>query len=131
MRDTSSDKVEPDTITVVGHARLPQSLSPVDAAVILVELEVQREDGLIVDLHVSGALPGAARLLAGLLVGKTIDRDFGTALHDFQRRYVGPPQKAIATALSSAQESYQRYLRQSGLGTYFSRHARPPDEGLR
>jgi hypothetical protein len=131
VRDARPEKVGPDSIIVVGHARLPQSLSPIDSSVILVELEVQREDGLIIDLYVSGSLPGAARLLASLLVGQNIDRDFGGALHNFQRRYVGPPQKAIATALSSAQESYQRYLRQSGLGTYFSRHARPPDEGLR
>jgi hypothetical protein len=131
VRDTRADKVGPDTIIVVGHARLPQSLSPVEASVILVELEIQREDGLITDLYVSGSLPGAARLLTGLLAGKSIDRDFGAALHDFQRRYVGPPQKAIATALSSAHESYQCYLRQSGLGAYFSSRARPLDEGLR
>ena len=131
MRDARPEKAAPDSIIVVGHARLPQSLSPIDASVILVELEVQREDGLIIDLYITGSLPGAARLLASLLVGKNIDRDFAGALHDFQRRYVGPPQKAIATALSSAQESYQRYLRQSRLGTYFSSHARPPDEGFR
>jgi len=131
VRDAPPGNVETDTIIVVGHARLPQSLSSADASNVLVELEVRREDGTIISVHFSAPLPGAARLLTGLLAGKNIDRDFDAALREFQRHYVGPPQKAIATALSSAHESYQRYLRQGGLGAYFSSRVRPSEEGLR
>jgi hypothetical protein len=131
VRDASPGSVEADTLIVVGHARLPQSLSPADAASVLVELEVRREDGVIVNAYFSAALPGAARLLASLLAGKSIDRDFDAARREFQRRYVGPPQRAIATALAGACESYERHRRQSGLGAYFSHRMRPPDERLR
>ena len=129
VSENRANAVGRDTIIVVGHARLPQSLSPIDAPIILMELEVQPEDGLILDLCVSGSLPGATRLLTALLVGKNIGSDFDAAVREFQRRYVGPPQKAIATALGSAYESYRRYLRQSGFEAYFSRP--PQDEGLR
>lgn len=115
-----------DTVIFVGHARLPQSLSPIDTPVILVELEVDGEDGVIVDLDISGTLPATRRLLTSLLVGKNMEGDFDSALHKFQRRYMGPPQKAISTALSSAQESYQRYLRQRSFGPFSVDRAGPP-----
>jgi len=131
VRDALPGNIERDTAIVVGHARLPQSLSSGDAATVLVELEIRRQDSIIVSVYFSAALPGTARLLTGLFAGKNIDRDFDAALREFQRRYVGPPQKAIATALGCAYESYQRSLRQSGLGAYFSHRVGPPDEGLR
>lgn len=131
MSEIRPGAIGADTVIVVGHARLPHSLSPIDTQIILIELEVEPEDGSIVDLRISGALPGATRLLTALLSGKNIERDFDGAIREFQRRYVGPPQKAIVTALGSAYESYRRYLRQSGFGAYFSRHIPPQDEGLR
>jgi hypothetical protein len=115
-----------DTIILVGHARLPQSLSSVDTSVILVELEVESVGDLIVDLEISGALPTAARLLTSLLVGKSMEGDFGSALQEFQRRYVGPPQRAIATALNGARESYHRYVRQRRLGPFSVDRFGPP-----
>lgn len=128
MNDTRPKGSRADTVVIVGQARLPQSLSPVGGPAILVELEVEREDGVIAEVHLGGFLPGAGRLLADLLVGKHMQRDFGLALDEFQHRYVGPPQKAISTALSNAHESYERYLRQSRLEPFFSSRTSPRGE---
>jgi len=130
MSDTRPDRVRTDTVVLVGHARLPQSLSSIDAPVILVELEVERETGLILDLDISGALPAARRLLVSLLVGKDIGSAVGPALRDFKRRYVGPPQKAISTALSAAHESYERHSRQRTLEPFPSSRPAPWEENL-
>jgi hypothetical protein len=126
MNQTTPDSLEPETVVIVGHARLPQGLSTIDAPVIVVELEVQREDGLIVDLDISGTLPAAKRLLVSLLVGKHMQSDFAPALHDFHRRYLGAPQKAISTALTSAHESYERSVHHADFAPFSPRRFGPP-----
>jgi Domain of unknown function (DUF3870) len=115
-----------DTVIVVGHARLPQSLSSSETPIVLAELEVQQGDGQIIELHLGGALPGATRLLRALLIGKNIETDFDAALREFQRSYIGTPQRAIVTALTSAQDSYKRHFRQSSFGPNPFTHRNPP-----
>ena len=107
-------------MVVVGHVRLPQSLCPPEGPTILIELEVGSEDGLITGVNLSGPLPSAGRLLTSLLVGRSMETDYGQALLEFQRSYIGPPQKAICTALNAAQESYRRRFRRAQFEPLFS-----------
>ena len=130
MSDTRPDRVRTDTVVFVGHARLPQSLSPIDAPVILIELEVERETGLILDLDISGALPGRQAPPRQSARRQEHRSDIGPALREFQRRYVGPPQKAISTALSAAHESYERYLRQRSFEPFPSSRPAPWENSL-
>ncbi len=111
MSNAESEEADQERLVFVGHARLPQSLSPSDAPIVLVELEVEGEDALITAVEVSGPLPAANRLLTSLLLGRSLRTEFDAATAEFQRRYAGPPQRAICTALNNAHEVYLRYLR--------------------
>ena len=62
------------TVVFVGHARLPQSLAPRDAAaVISIELETDVASGAIVSASVRGVLPLGARLMEEMLAGHNIN----------------------------------------------------------
>jgi hypothetical protein len=107
------------TIVCVGYARLPQSLSPLGASVILVEMEVDPVEELVVGIAVVGFATKASELLADILVGRRArGDDLAACVQEFQRRYVGAPQKAISTGVMNAYESYQRYLRQASREFY-------------
>ncbi len=103
------------SLVFVGHARLPQSLAPGDAPIVLVELEVEGKDGLVTAVEVSSPLPAANRLLTRLLLGRSLETDYEDAVGEFQRQYLGPPQRAICTALNNACELYRRHLRRGRL----------------
>lgn len=120
MNNAEIEEGNQEKLVFVGHARLPQSLSPGDAPIILVELEVEGEDALITAVEVSGPLPAANRLLTGLLLGRSLQTDYDAAVGEFQRRYMGPPQKALCTALNNAHELYYRHLRRSRLEPFLS-----------
>ena len=120
-----SGEASRDTTIFVGHARLPQSLSSLGSpAVVLVEMEVDPASGLVVEVATSGFITRAESLLSHILVGRSLQEGLASAIWEFQRRYVGAPQKAICTAVTNAYEAYQRYMRQeasdlsltSGLG---------------
>ena len=72
----------------------------------LVELEVEGEDGSDTAVDVSGPLPAANRLLTQPACRQEhADATTRPRCGEFQRHYIGPPQKAICTALNSAYES--------------------------
>jgi hypothetical protein len=120
MNNAEIEESSQDKLVFVGHARLPQSLSPSDAPIILVELEVAGENDLITAVEVSGPLPTANRLLACLLLGRSMQTDYEAAVVEFQRRYMGPPQRALCTALNNAHELYLRHLRRSRLEPFLA-----------
>jgi len=103
------------TVIFVGHARLPQSLTPRDSsAVVSVELETDNSSGEIVSVG-AHAVPGlATRLLESVLMGHNINESPLDLAEEIRRRYVCPSQKAVSTAVINAFEAYQRY-RQAGL----------------
>lgn len=106
------------TVVCVGYARLPQSLSPLGASIILVEMEVDVVEERVVGITLGGFPTKASDLLSDILVGRRLRDDLNGTLQEFQRRYVGAPQKAICTAVMNAYESYERYLRQSSREFY-------------
>ena len=98
------------TVVFVGHARLPQSLAPRDAAaVISIELETDVASGAIVSASVRGVLPLGARLMEEMLAGHNINDGPQGPVEELHRRYVCPSHKAMCTALANAYEAYQRY----------------------
>jgi hypothetical protein len=110
---STSGETREDTMIFVGHARLPQSFSPLGAsATVLVEMEVVPTSGLVVEIATSGFITRAEALLSHILVGRSLQEGLSAAILEFQRRYVGAPQKAICTAVANAYEAYQRYMRQ-------------------
>ncbi len=119
MSNGGNETNDQSRFVFVGHARLPQSLALREAPALLVELEVEGEDSLVAAVEVSSPLPAANRLLARLLLGRSLRTDYEEALVEFQRQYLGPPQKAICTALNSAYELYQRHLRRSHVEPFF------------
>jgi len=120
MSNARGESDNQSKLIFVGHARLPQSLALSDAPIVLIELEVEGEDALVTAVEVSSPLPAANRLLADLLLGKSLQTDYDDAVGEFQRQYMGPPQKAICTALSNAYDLYRRHLRRSRLEPLFS-----------
>lgn len=103
------------TVIFVGHARLPQSLTPRDSsAVISVELETDISSGAIVAASVRGVLPLGSRLMEEVLAGRNINDGAQGPAEELRRRYVCPSHKAMCTALANAYDAYQRY-RQIGV----------------
>ncbi|MGD0115088.1 MAG: DUF3870 domain-containing protein [Dehalococcoidia bacterium] len=76
------------SLVFVGHARLPQSLAPGDAPIVLVELEVEGKDGLVTTVEVSSPLPAAKRLLTRLLLGRSLETDYEDAMGEFQQPFL-------------------------------------------
>ncbi len=98
------------TVIFVGHARLPQSLTPRDASpVVSVELETDVKSGVIVGVAARAVPELGMRLLAEVLNGRNINDSPLEATEEIRRRYVCPSQKALSTAVLNAFESYVRY----------------------
>ena len=98
------------TVIVVGHARLPQSLAPRDSsALVSMELEVDTAMGAIVGIAPKAVPELGTRLLASILLGHNINDGPASAVDEIRRRYICPSQKAVSTAVVNAFEAYQRY----------------------
>ncbi len=98
------------TVIFVGHARLPQSLTPRDASpVVSVELETDVKSGVIVGVAARAVPELGMRLLAEVLSGRNINDGPLEAAEEIRRRYICPSQKALSTAVLNAFESYNRY----------------------
>ena len=98
------------TVIFVGHARLPQSLSPRDASpVVSVELEVNIASGDILGISARAVPELGTKLLATVLLGHNINDGPLHAMAEIRRRYICPSQKAVCTAVANAFEAYHRY----------------------
>lgn len=103
------------TVIFVGHARLPQSLTPRDSSsVVSVELETDNGSGEIVSVGAKAVPDLGTKLLESVLLGHNINESPLELADEIRRRYVCPSQKAVSTAVINAFEAYQRY-RQAGL----------------
>jgi hypothetical protein len=98
-------------MTFVGQARLPQSCNCTGSGVVCVALEVDPASGQVVGLGSQGILPCCGLLLQEVLPGHNLDRGLEEALQEMQRRFVGPPQKAVCTAIANAYEAFLRTCR--------------------
>lgn len=99
-----------ETVIFAGHARLPQSLAPRDAsAVVSVELEVDVASGAILGMAATAVPQLGSKLLANVLLGRSISDGSFQAVAEIRRRYICPSQKAVCTAIANAFEAYQRY----------------------
>jgi hypothetical protein len=104
------------TVIFVGHARLPQSLAPVGAPpVVSVEIEVDMRRRQAVEVATRGILPRAEALLRDILLEGDLDASVRILLDALQKRYVGPPQRAIMTAVANAYEAYVRFCQQQAV----------------
>lgn len=95
-----------------GHARLPQPLSGLNpAGIVTVELEVDEDDGTVVDVVVGGFPTKAGDVVCRLLSHRNLNEEFAATMEELPRRYVGLPQKALCTALQNAYDAYKRHVR--------------------
>ena len=107
---------EEGTVIFVGHARLPQSLAPVGASpVVSVEIEVDMRRRQAVEIATRGLLPRAEALLRDILLEGDLDTSVRILLDALPKRYVGPPQRAIMTAVANAYEAYVRFCQQQAV----------------
>lgn len=98
------------TVIFVGHARLPQSLTPRDTSqVVSVELETDVKSGVIVGVAARAVPELSMRLLAEVLSGRNINDGPLEAAEEIRHRYICSSQKALSTAVLNAFESYNRY----------------------
>ena len=98
------------TVIFVGHARLPQSLTPRDASPVgSVELEADVSSGAIVGVAAKAIPELGARLVAAVLNGRNINDSPLEAIEEIRHRYICPSQKALSTAILNAFEAYNRY----------------------
>lgn len=103
------------TVIFVGHARLPQSLAPRDASLVIsVELEADISSGAIVGVGAKAVPELGARLVSEVLMRHNINDSPLQATEEIKRRYICPSQKALSTAVLNAFEAYNRY-RQAGI----------------
>ena len=91
---------QPTTI-FVGLAQLPQPLVAV-ATDVAVELEVERDSRTIVAAASSLNFTCLERLLAEVLVGRTVDSAAGSTARELDARYSAAFTKAVATAVQAA-----------------------------
>jgi len=109
------------TAIFVGHGRLPQSIGLIGSStVVSVEIEVDLDTHKIVHVDSSGLLPRAGALLQELLQDGDLDGRIDTVLENLQRRYVGPCQRAMCSAVANAYEAYLRYGRQATMAPAIS-----------
>lgn len=99
-------------MTFVGQARLPQSCTCTGSGAVCVALEVDPASGQVVGLGSQGIMPCCGPLLQEVLLDRNLDRGLEEALQELQRRFVGPPQKAVCTAIANAYEAFLRSCRQ-------------------
>ena len=116
MQDASaplpSDGHKTGAVIFVGHARLPQSIGLIDcSSVVSVEIEVDLATREVLHVDAKGVLPMAEALLRDLLQGGDLDGRVDTVIEQFQHRYVGPCQRAMCSAVTSAYDAYLRYCR--------------------
>jgi len=91
------------TVIFEGHARLPQTVAPSDSpSVVSIELEVDTASGTIVGISVEGALPLAIGLVSDVLLGRKIADGPEAATEGIRQRYVGPSEKGLCAAVTSA-----------------------------
>ncbi len=97
-------------VVFVGQARLPQALGgPGGSTAFTVEAEVDLSSGHIVDVLCYPASEICQRLVRATPMGRDLRGGLDDAATEIQRRYVGPAQRAIATAISNVYETYARW----------------------
>ncbi len=105
---------EDKTLFFVGHARLPENISPKFAYNVLgLELEVDPTTDVIVDASCSSIPSLGEKFILDLLIGHHLSEGVAEIQNEIRTRYYGPAQKAIITALQHAYERYRRYRRQN------------------
>ena len=98
------------TAIFTGHARLPQSLGHrFGSTMVSVEIEVDLADARIIDVSCFPISELAERLVKSVLIGRLITTDMDAAAAELQRRYIGAAQRALATAVTSARDTYARW----------------------
>jgi hypothetical protein len=108
--DNTGEQKSGGTVIFVGHARLPQSLTPRDSsAVVSVELEADSTSGEIITVGAKAIPDLGVKLLSTVLVGHNINESPDALAEEIRRRYVCPSQKAMSTAVLNAFEAYERY----------------------
>lgn len=88
-----------------GVARLPQSSSNL-AALLSIEIEIERVDQSVIAVHVNPDLGGLKRLIEEAIVGQNASAIAGTGVQAIMERYHSPFRNAARAALLHAWESY-------------------------
>ena len=103
---------EGETIFLTGYARLPAGITASKLSdVVGVGVEVDPTSGRVVDAECTLATALARDFFRRLIVGRSLDSEFGAIVKTIERRYHGSAQKALVTALKTVLEKYQSYRR--------------------
>ena len=125
----TSDAAPPtptSTVVFVGHARLPQGLG-FASAIVTIEVEVDPATGEIIDATCYPASRLAERLVGSILRGRNLQDGLDASAEELLRRYIGPSQRALATAVANVYETYVRWKSAThGPASSDPRATRPP-----
>ena len=94
-------------LVVMGNARLPKSMYGEQPGSLMIELAFDSDDGRIVDVATSIALPRYAALLRSLLIGRRLD-EVERAAKTLAEYLRGPLLKPTIAALASAVSNCER-----------------------
>jgi hypothetical protein len=74
-----------------------------------IEIEVDLATGRITDVACFPVSELAERLVRAVLTGRLVENDLEQSAAELQQRYIGPAQRALATAITNARETYVRW----------------------
>ena len=108
-------KLRPDTIIIVGSARLPENTTAKHVfGYVTVELEIDPLDARIVDVSCVSLPFLVEKILHTALLGKKIDQGIRDSIEQLDRRFFGITRKAVIAALEDAYRRYKKVLEEKG-----------------
>jgi hypothetical protein len=100
-----------ETLIFVGHARLPENITAKHVFDVFgLEIEVDPRNNTIVDASCTAIPTLGEKFVLDLLVGHNLEDGIDDIIGRIERRYFGPAQRAIISALINAYERYQKFV---------------------
>jgi hypothetical protein len=108
---TEEPKLRPDTIIISGFARLPENMSSAASpAMLSIDVEVDPQDGKVVDCSCSLPAGLAKKILSNSLLGREIEAGVKGAVAQIEKRFFSVAKRAIIATLEDVYRNYHRYL---------------------
>jgi len=107
-------KLRPDTIILLGTARLPEKIRPKDSVGYLaIYLEIDPVNSQIVDIS-SNLVPSLGeKIIHNAVLGHEIKKGIEQAIKQIEMRFYGITKRAVIAALEDVYQSYGKYLEEN------------------
>jgi len=106
--------LRPDTIILLGTARLPEKIRPKDSVGYLaIYPEIDPVNSEIVDVSTNLMPSLGEKIIHNALLGHEIKKGIQRAIKQIEMRFYGITKRAVIAALEDAYKSYGRYLEEN------------------